>query len=59
MADHSADNSSHGMEEHNKTFAGFVTGSMALSIICGYVLVALVAFRFEIGRASCRERVCT
>lgn len=46
MADHSADNSSHGMEGHNKTFAGFVTGSMALSIICGYVLVALVAFRF-------------
>lgn len=46
MADHSADNSSHGMEEHTKTYAGFVKGSVALSIICAYVLVALVSFRF-------------
>ena len=46
MADHSSDNSSHGMEEHTNTYAGFVTGSVALSIICGFVLVALVAFRF-------------
>ncbi len=46
MADHSSDNSSHGMEEHNNTYSGFVTGAVALSIICGFVLVALVAFRF-------------
>jgi hypothetical protein len=46
MADHSSDNSSHGMEEHNRAYEGFVTGSVALSIICGFVLVSLVAFRF-------------
>ena len=46
MADHSSDNHSHGMEEHTCTYAAFLKGSIALSIICGFVLVALVAFRF-------------
>ena len=46
MADHSSDNHSHGMEEHTSTYAAFLKGSIALSIICGFVLVALVAFRF-------------
>jgi uncharacterized membrane protein len=35
-----------GMEEHRSTYGAFVTGSIVLSIICCYVLVALVAFRF-------------
>jgi hypothetical protein len=34
------------MEAHRKTYDAFLTGSVALSIICGYVLVALVSFRF-------------
>lgn len=34
------------MEEHTSTYAAFLKGSIALSIICGFVLVALVAFRF-------------
>lgn len=34
------------MEEHTKTYEGFIKGSVALSIICAYVLVALVCFRF-------------
>lgn len=45
MADH-APAPSHGMGEHNSTYKGFITGSVALSVICIYVLVALVAFRF-------------
>jgi hypothetical protein len=36
----------HGMDEHNNTYEAFLTGSVALSLICGYVVVALVAFRF-------------
>jgi hypothetical protein len=35
-----------GMEPHNSTYEGFLTGSIALSIICGFVLVAMVAARF-------------
>lgn len=46
MAEHSSDNHAHGMDEHTSTYAGFVKGSVALSIICGYVLVALVSFAF-------------
>ena len=46
MAEHSSGNHSHGMEEHNSTYAAFIKGSVALSIICGFVLVALVSFRF-------------
>jgi len=46
MAKHSSGNHSHGMEEHRSTYSAFIKGSVALSIICGYVLVALVAFRF-------------
>ncbi len=36
----------HGMDEHSSTYEGFLTGSIVLSLICGFVLVALVAFRF-------------
>ena len=46
MAEHSSDNHAHGMEEHRKTYEGFIKGSVALSIICGFVLVALCSFAF-------------
>ena len=44
MAEHSSGDHSQGMEEHRKTYEGFIKGSVALSIICGFVLVALVSF---------------
>ena len=46
MAEHSSGNHSHGMEEHRSTYDAFIKGSLALSIICGFVLVSLVSFRF-------------
>ena len=44
MAEHSSDNHARGMEEHLRTYEAFIRGSVALSIICGFVLVALVSF---------------
>ena len=46
MAEHSSDNHAHGMEEHTSTYEGFVKGSVALSLIFGFVLVALCSFAF-------------
>lgn len=47
MADHgTAGGHSAGMSDHTATYEGFLKGSVALVIICGYILVALVAFRF-------------
>ena len=47
MAEHgSTGTHSHGFEEHAKTYEGFIKGSIALTILCLYVLVALVAFAF-------------
>jgi hypothetical protein len=48
MADHSASSGNHslGIDAHAATYAGFIKGSVALSILCFYVLVALVAFAF-------------
>jgi hypothetical protein len=46
MAEHSSENHAHGMDEHSRTYEGFVKGSVALSFICGFVLVALVSFAF-------------
>jgi hypothetical protein len=46
MADHSPSHTPRGFEDHKDTYEGFLTGSVALSIVCGFVLVALVAFRF-------------
>jgi hypothetical protein len=46
MAEHSSDNHAHGMEEHTSTYEAFIKGSVALSIICGFVLVALCSFAF-------------
>ncbi len=57
MAEHSSDNHAHGMEEHPSTYDGFIKGSVALSIICGFVLVSLVSFRFR-PYAQCFYRVC-
>ena len=49
MADHSSGNASKDMEAHRSAYEGFITGAVALSIICGFVLVALVDFRFNPG----------
>jgi hypothetical protein len=50
MADHgSSGTHSHGFEEHASTYSGFIKGSVALTILCFYVLVALVAFAFVGG----------
>ena len=46
MAEHSPGNHSQDMEAHRSTYSAFIKGSVALSIVCGFVLVALVAFRF-------------
>lgn len=47
MAEHgSSATHSHGGDTHQKTYDGFIKGSIALTILCFYVLVALVAFAF-------------
>jgi hypothetical protein len=46
MAEHSSGNHSQDMEAHRSTYSAFVTGSVALSLICAFVLVSLVSFRF-------------
>ena len=49
MADHSTHSSgghSGGIQDHNQTYEGFLTGSVALALICGFTLVALSSFAF-------------
>ncbi|WP_421694242.1 aa3-type cytochrome c oxidase subunit IV [Aestuariivirga sp.] len=47
MAEHgSTGTQPHGFEEHEKTYSAFLKGSVALTILCLDVLVALVAFAF-------------
>lgn len=47
MADHGSSGShSHDFEAHRSAYEGFLKGSIALTLICLFVLVALVAFRF-------------
>jgi uncharacterized membrane protein len=47
MADHGSSTShSHGFEEHKATYQNFLKASVALTILCLYVLVALVSFAF-------------
>ena len=46
MADHSPTHTPRGLQDHKDTYEGFLTGSVALGMICGFILVALVAFRF-------------
>jgi hypothetical protein len=49
MADHSTQSSGGhmgGADEHNRTYEGFLIGSVALALICGFALVALCSFAF-------------
>jgi hypothetical protein len=46
MADHAPSHEPRGFQDHKETYEGFLTGSVALCVLCGYILVALVAFRF-------------
>jgi hypothetical protein len=46
MAGHAPSHEPRGFEDHKDTYNGFLTGSIALGLVCFYVLVALVAFRF-------------
>jgi hypothetical protein len=46
MADHSPSHTPRGFQDHKDTYQGFITGSVALTMVCLYVLVALCAFRF-------------
>ncbi len=47
MADHSTSHSHSGdMEAHRATYEGFVRGSVALTLMCISVLLALATFRF-------------
>ena len=50
MANHGSTGSqSHGFADHQSTYDNFIKGSIALTIICLFILVALVAFRFVGG----------
>lgn len=47
MAEHgSSGSNSHAHTDHRSTYEAFLKGSVAMTIVCLYVLVALVAFRF-------------
>jgi hypothetical protein len=46
MASHGPSHEPRGFQDHKETYEGFLKGSVALSIICGFILVALCAFRF-------------
>lgn len=47
MADHGSSGSHmQDYDAHKSTYEGFLKGSMVLTLICFYLLVALVAFRF-------------
>jgi hypothetical protein len=46
MADHSPAHTPRGYQDHKDTYNGFLTGSIALSMMCLFILVALCAFRF-------------
>ena len=47
MANHGSTGSqSHGFADHKSTYDNFIKGSIALTIICLFILVALVAFAF-------------
>jgi hypothetical protein len=46
MAGHGPIHTPRGFEDHKDTYSGFLNGSIALSLVCFFVLVALVAFRF-------------
>jgi hypothetical protein len=49
MAGHGSSGGNHGnwADEHKSTYEGFLKGSVALTLLCLYTLVALVCFRFS------------
>ena len=46
MADHSPSHTPRGFQDHKDSYDGFIKGTVAISMICLFTLVALVAFRF-------------
>ena len=46
MADHSPTHTPRGFQDHKETYEGFLKGSVALTMVCLFTVVALVAFRF-------------
>jgi hypothetical protein len=46
MADHTPSRTPRGLQDHKETYEGFLTGSVALTMVCLFVLAALCAFRF-------------
>jgi hypothetical protein len=48
MAGHGSSGGNHGnwAQEHKSAYEGFIKGSVGLTLLCFYVLVALVCFRF-------------
>lgn len=47
MAEHAvAGGHAAGMDDHKATYQGFVKGSVALVLLCAFLLVALVSFGF-------------
>ncbi len=46
MADHGPSPEPRGFEDHKATYEGFLSFSMAGGLVCLYVVVALVVFRF-------------
>jgi hypothetical protein len=46
MADHAPSHQPRGFQDHKESYEGFLKGAVGLSILCGFILVALVAFRF-------------
>jgi hypothetical protein len=46
MVNHSPSHQPRGFADHKDTYDGFLTGTVAVSMICGFIVVALCAFRF-------------
>jgi hypothetical protein len=46
MASHGPSHEPRGYQDHKETYEGFLNGSVGLTIICGFILAALCAFRF-------------
>ncbi len=46
MANHSPSHTPRGFQDHKETYEGFLKGSVALTMVCLFILVALCAFRF-------------
>jgi hypothetical protein len=46
MADHTPSHTPRGFQDHKETYDGFMKGSVAITILCLFIMVALCAFRF-------------